>query len=123
MDVFLVAIGGAFGSLTRFQLGKVVSNKSGSSYPVGTFFINISGAFLLGVLSGMNPIDKNFYLLAADGFLGAYTTFSTFMYEGFSMFNDKKKNAAVYITTTFLLGLIGFFTGYSLSRLLISADF
>ena len=112
MDLVFVGIGGAFGSLVRFQLGKVIAQKSNSLYPVGTFIINISGAIFLGIVTGMN-VGNNTYLLLADGFLGAYTTFSTFIYEGFALFNENEKtNAIVYILSTLILGVIGYIIGF-----------
>ena len=98
MEYILVGIGGALGSLTRFTLGKAISEKSKSSFPIGTFIINITGAYLLGIISSVD-IGRNLALLASYGFLGAYTTFSTFMYEGFNLIRDKEKiNAFIYIT-------------------------
>jgi len=115
MDLVLIGIGGAFGSLVRFRLGKVISQKQNAIYPIGTFLINISGAILLGIVTGMHA-GHHIYLLLADGFLGAYTTFSTFMYEGFNLFHEnKKKNAAAYIICSLILGVIGYFIGFELS--------
>ena len=97
MDLMFVGLGGALGSLTRYQIGKVISEKARTTFPIGTFVINITGAFLLGLISSLN-VGKNMYLLLADGYLGAYTTFSTFMYEGFNLFQENEKmNAFTYI--------------------------
>ena len=117
MDLIWVGIGGTFGSLARFQLGKIIAQKSKSSFPVNTFIINISGAILLGIVTGIG-VGNDLSLLLADGFLGAFTTFSTFMYEGFNLFKDnEKKNAIVYIISTLILGIIGYTTGYVIFRL------
>jgi len=111
MNYLFVGVGGVFGSLARYTLGKYISSKSNSAFPVGTFIINITGAFLLGIVSSLN-LNKSIMLLLADGFLGAYTTFSTFMYEGFNLFNDNRKlNAIVYILSSAILGCIGFYLG------------
>lgn len=116
MDIFFVGMGGALGSLVRYRLGKAVAQKSNSIFPFGTFIINISGAILLGAVTCLN-MTGNLYILTADGFLGAYTTFSTFMYEGFSLFKDnEKKNAAVYILGSLILGIIGYIIGCVLSK-------
>ena len=116
MDFLLVGIGGALGSLVRFLLGRVISEKLKTTFPIATFFINISGAFLLGLISNIN-VGSNAYLLMADGFLGAYTTFSTFMYEGFSLFKENKiMNAVSYIFLSIIIGIIGFFLGFQLGR-------
>lgn len=118
MELVFIGIGGALGSLVRYQLGRAIVKRSKSKYPAATFLINITGAVLLGLLSGINPAG-DISLLLADGFLGAYTTFSTFMYEGFRLFQDSKiKNALVYILSTLALGILGYFVGYALGSML-----
>jgi CrcB protein len=117
MGYLLVGLGGAFGSAARFIIGKRLSETSNSWVPLGTFFVNISGAILLGIVSSIN-IDNNLYLLIGDGFLGAYTTFSTFMYEGFNLFKeDEKKNTGIYVSGTFIFGIIGFIIGIEVAKL------
>lgn len=119
MNWLIVGIGGAFGGVARFQLGKVLSQGSSTAFPIGTFFINISGALLLGVLTGMDA-GSNWYLLFGDGFLGAYTTFSTFMYEGFGLFAKKEKcSGYLYLAGSLILGIIGYILGFGLGNLLI----
>lgn len=119
MTLVLVGIGGMAGSLARFQIGKIIAQKSKTVFPLGTFIINLSGAVLLGIVTGLK-IPHSMYLLMADGFLGAFTTFSTFMYEGFNLFHDnEKKNAFVYIFLTLVLGVVGYITGFTTSGLLI----
>lgn len=114
MAYFWIALGGAAGSLTRFSLGKRISTLSDASFPLATFLINISGAVLLGIVSALK-LEGNFYLLTADGFLGAYTTFSTFMFEGFNLFKEKKiLNAMVYVVGSLFLGVLGFVIGLKL---------
>jgi len=117
MTYILVAVGGAAGSLARYTLGKFISEKSKSSFPIGTFIINITGALLLGIVSTIGVSD-NMMLLLGDGFLGAYTTFSTFMYEGFNLFKEKEKlNAFIYILCSVILGLVGFFIGSKIGNM------
>ncbi|WP_324825391.1 fluoride efflux transporter CrcB [Sinanaerobacter sp. ZZT-01] len=115
MNLFLVGIGGFFGALTRFQLGKMISKSSKTGFPVGTFFVNLTGAFLLGVVSSCG-MDKNVYLVLGDGFLGAYTTFSTFMYEGFRLYQKNDRiNVFLYIFMTLSLGIIGYLIGFAIT--------
>jgi CrcB protein len=110
-DYILVGIGGALGSIARYGLGRVFSGKAKTKFPFGTFLINITGAFLLGIVSTIQ-VNGNISLLMADGFLGAYTTFSTFMYEGFNLFQENKKlNAVMYISGTMVIGIVGFVLG------------
>ena len=60
MDLVFVGIGGALGSLARYRLGKVITEKSNSTFPIGTFIINITGAILLGLLSSLDT-GRNMY--------------------------------------------------------------
>lgn len=116
MSLIFVGIGGALGSLVRFQLGKIISEKSNTMFPIGTFIINITGALLLGIVSSLD-VSKSMYLLLEEGFLGAYTTFSTFMYEGFNLFQENEKlNAFTYILGSLLLGVLGYALGSTIGN-------
>lgn len=116
MEIIIAGIGGILGSIARFSTGNLISKKFKGIFPVGTFIINISGAFLLGILSTLHT-EKNIYVFLADGFLGAYTTFSTFMSENFSLFEaGKRKNAALYIILSLILGISGFILGTKLLK-------
>lgn len=117
MNLLLVGIGGIFGGISRYQLGRFISQKHQTIFPIGTFIINITGALLLGILTSLNA-EKNIYLLFGDGFLGAYTTFSTFIYEGYNLFQEQEKlNAALYILSSLILGVIGYVLGFAFGRL------
>lgn len=119
MNYILLAIGGALGSITRFKLGELIGRKNTTRFPLGTFFINITGAFLLGIVSTLVS-NKQILLLLADGFLGAYTTFSTFMYEGFNLIENRKLlNATIYIFSSLILGVLGYLLGYLLSSMIL----
>ena len=111
MIYLLVGIGGASGSIARFVIGKTIAKKTKASFPFGTFAINILGALLLGIVSNIHS-SANMYLFLGDGFLGGFTTFSTFMYEGFHLFeNNEKWNASVYIGVSLILGISGYILG------------
>jgi CrcB protein len=119
MSYLLVGVGGAIGSIARYRLGKFISERLDKFFPIATFIINITGAILLGIVSNLG-VSSSIYLLLADGFLGAYTTFSTFMYEGVSLFQDRRElNALVYILGTVLLGILGFTLGYYLTGIVV----
>ncbi len=119
MDFLLVAVGGALGSTSRYLIGRALAANQRVRIPFGTMAVNISGALLLGWLSVWHPAGS-LYVLLGDGFLGAFTTFSTFMYEGFILLTDHKRlNAAIYIAGSLLLGLLGFMAGAALARLLL----
>ena len=118
MGIVFIAIGGALGALARYALGRAIQARSDSVIPFGTFAANILGPLLLGLIVGMN-ISGSVYMLLGDGFLGAFTTFSTFMYEEISLFADnEKKNAFVYISGTLVLGIAVYFAGFFIGGLL-----
>lgn len=118
MSYILIGIGGMLGSITRYALGKWISGKWDTIIPLKTFAINVTGAFLLGLVVSLN-VSNNYYLILAEGYLGAYTTFSTFMYEGFNLFrNDKLRSALIYILGTILLGFVGFAAGVEAGSIL-----
>lgn len=118
MGYLLVGIGGVFGSLARFALGKYISEHSKTSFPRGTFIINIVGAMLLGIVAVFQS-DKNLYLLFGDGFLGAFTTFSTFTYESLKLLEQKEKlNAMKYIFGSLILGILGFVLGAKIGNVI-----
>ena len=118
MNLILVGIGGLFGGVVRFHLGKIIAQRASTTFPIATLIINISGALLLGLVSGIS-VTENVYLLLGEGFLGAYTTFSTFMYEGFHLFQENEKlNAFVYILGSLLLGVLGYTAGWEIGKIL-----
>lgn len=111
MGYLLIASGGALGSVARYMIGRLIAEKMTTDFPIGTFLVNILGAFLLGILSAAG-LDGYVYMLFGEGFLGAFTTFSTFMYEGFNLFQDNEKlNASIYIFSSLILGVAGFIAG------------
>lgn len=93
MDRYMMVIlGGATGSLARYVVGTAIMNRVGGRFPVGTVFINITGSFLIGLLmtlltERLQP-HPNWRLLLVVGFLGGYTTFSSFEWETFSVVRD-----------------------------------
>lgn len=114
METLLVILGGALGSSTRYYLGKRFASRH-QHIPIGTVVINVSGAFLLGLVTGFD-ISALLYGLFAEGFLGAYTTFSTFMFEDFVLLRDNRiLSAIIYVLATLVLGLLAFYGGFQIS--------
>jgi CrcB protein len=114
MEYLFVAIGGTLGSLSRFFISSRISERYSGAYPLGTFIINLAGAFLLGVITAI-PVTFSIYAFAAIGFLGSFTTFSTFMVESFSLFQSgEKKNAILYLIISMMAGIASYMGGYYL---------
>lgn len=117
-ELILVCIGGAAGSLVRWRLGGLIAKRCSSGFPFGTLAVNLSGALLLGVVSALD-VSHSTWLLLAEGLLGAYTTFSTFMFEGFTLFRENKtRSAFCYIAITLVLGIAGFCAGFAVMHAL-----
>ena len=92
--VVLVGAGGAVGSLLRYYIGRWVDARvGGTGFPWGTFAVNVSGSFVLGVTAllvteRLPPEYRSAYLLIGTGLCGGYTTFSTFEWETFQLVRD-----------------------------------
>lgn len=115
MSLTLVAIGGICGGLCRYRLGLFLLKKSAAKFPLNTFIINLSGAFLLGILTALQPAHST-YVLLGDGFLGAYTTFSTFAYEGYRQLEAKNSYAAFYLIGSLVLGVAAYLLGFAVAK-------
>lgn len=110
-QLLLVGLGGFFGALARYSVYKYFSNIK--LFPLGTFLVNISGSFLMGLLLGSEWIPRNMTILWGTGFLGAYTTFSTFNVELFLL---KKNNRffifLVYLTSSYSFAILAALLGF-----------
>ncbi|MFX3623896.1 MAG: fluoride efflux transporter CrcB [Ectobacillus sp.] len=112
MNVLLVAIGGFFGAIARFSIGMWVKNKYKGAFPYATFFVNVLGSFLLGYLFGAD-VGKQWLLLLGTGFMGAFTTFSTFKLEMVQLHgNQKIKTFLLYGILTYICGVMFAFIGF-----------
>ena len=105
--MLLVGIGGFFGAIARYWLGKRIMAWSGSRFPVGTWAVNLSGSFLLGMLAGMHGnVPEWAPLFLGTGFLGAFTTFSTFGYETLQLIRNRRIGAAaLYVVSSVVFGI------------------
>lgn len=119
-QLILVFIGGGFGSVLRFLLGKYL-NSPQSGIPYGTFAANILGSFFIGLILGWaiksETLSSNQTLLLATGFCGGFTTFSTFAYENHVFLKTGDFTTfAVYTISSFVLGFIAVFFGMYLVK-------
>jgi len=88
----MILVGGAVGSLSRYFVGSAIMTRFGGRFPLGTIIINVSGSFLIGLtmtlLTERFKPHPNWRFLLVIGFLGGYTTFSSFQWESLSLVKD-----------------------------------
>lgn len=117
-NLFLVGVGGFFGSITRFSFSQSINSKSSFRIPVATLMINLLGSFLLGFMIGFG-INKYAFLMLGTGYMGAFTTFSTFKFEGIQLYlNSRKKEFLIYNFMSYGGGLLLAFLGLKLGQFL-----
>jgi CrcB protein len=118
---WMVGIGGFVGSIARFWLGSYITHRMGARFPYGTFVINVSGSFLIGLVvtllaerANWNP---NLLYLIPVGFIGGYTTFSTFELEAFrSMRSGDLFLGLLYVILSVTLGFLAVWLGVITGR-------
>ena len=117
MDKYLVVLAGAgLGGLARYTLGTWIMARSGGRFPLGTFLINISGSFLIGLLmtiltERIQP-HPNWRLFLVVGCLGGYTTFSSFEYETLQAVRDGERwMGLLYVAGSVLFGYAAVWIG------------
>lgn len=119
-QLLLVFVGGGFGSVLRYLLGKWLNNTQ-DGIPYGTFAANILGSLLIGVILGLflkhNSLSQNQTLLLATGFCGGFTTFSAFAYENHVFLKDGNfASFAFYTIASFIFGFLAVFGGMYLAK-------
>jgi fluoride exporter len=122
MPYLLVGLGGFVGANARFVVARLVGAAFETRFPLGTFVINISGSFLLGVLGTIialkvMPNSEAMRLALGVGFLGAFTTFSTFEFETHALFEDGSwLLATTNMFASLFVGLLALRAGIVLAR-------
>lgn len=107
----LIGLGGGLGALARYQVGKMIGKYG--NFPLATFLINIVGSFMLGFLSG--ELDNLWHQFICIGFLGGFTTFSTFGYETtLLLVNRNYVLSILYIVSSVIVSIIMCYIGYQL---------
>ncbi|HEY5188717.1 MAG TPA: fluoride efflux transporter CrcB [Solirubrobacteraceae bacterium] len=101
-----VALLGGAGAVARFVIDSLISVRSDQALPLGTLIVNVSGAFVLGLLTGLNLMG-NTLLLVGTATIGAYTTFSTWMLETHRLAEDRAHRVAVVnVVLSLVAGLV-----------------
>ncbi len=115
----LVFIGGALGSLLRWWLGSAIGERYTGKFPLGTFVINVTGAFVMGLLSTLMNVDWRdrlgsfFTALVLTGLLGGYTTFSSYELDPVMAYNKQERGIAfLYWVGSVAAGLLAAALGW-----------
>ena len=121
MNLLIIALGGALGAVSRFLLGNGLSRALGSALPYGTCVINIVGCFAMGLLMTIivdrEMIPAAWRLFLCVGFLGGFTTFSSFGYEALMLLTEGRMLAALaYAGGSVVLGLVAAAAGVLCAR-------
>ena len=118
----LISLGAILGANARYWAGVWAAARFGVGFPYGTLLVNVTGCFLIGLLNGLGesrfPISPEVRLFAAVGFLGAYTTFSSFGLESINLLRAGSFGlAALNVLGNFLLGFSAVILGLYAGRL------
>lgn len=121
MQLLLVFIGGGLGAALRHVVNLLGLRLVGTALPYSTFFINVTGSILMGVVAGLFAwkvsLPPTLRLFIATGILGGYTTFSTFSLETALLIERGQAwQAAGYVLASVLLGVGGLFAGMAAVR-------
>lgn len=123
LNYFMVAIGGALGSVARFWISTVVSNRVTETFPLGTLVVNVTGSFLIGLLAAMsrsNGISDTTRTFLMVGVCGGYTTFSSFSLQNLQLLQNGNLyyaglNTALSLVLCMVAVWIGFVAGAAFS--------
>jgi CrcB protein len=121
-SLLFVGIGGGIGSILRYAISLFVGRHVPIAFPLGTFLVNISGCFLIGVFyslatkyTGFNPEWRLFLI---TGICGGYTTFSTFSYDGLILLRQGSNlYFMLYVLGSVVFGLLATFAGAAIFKL------
>jgi CrcB protein len=125
LKYLMVGIGGCLGSILRFWLGSYIGNKMGTRFPYGTFVINITGSFLIGLVFALLTVktewSPNWRYLIPIGFIGGYTTFSSFEFETLRSMQDGQIGLGLlYVAASVVVGFVAVWGGMIAGRAMVS---
>jgi len=121
INILIIGIGGFLGAIARYGAALWIGQRWGRTFPLGTFVINVSGSFLIGLLMTLFAerylVNPQWRLLLVVGFLGAYTTFSTFEYETGALLKDSEWILAMLnVVASVVVGFIALKLGEVLAK-------
>ncbi len=115
-----IGLAGSLGALARYLLGRFIAGRAGAEFPFGTLLINVTGAFVIGLLFALTArklLSPAWQTVLATGFLGGYTTFSTMSWEGVQLARGgSSRLSLLYFGGNLLAGLLAAALGLALGR-------
>jgi fluoride exporter len=117
----LVALGGGFGAMARYALSFWIQERVTGAFPYGTFVVNITGCLIMGIvmtrLNEGGPVDVSWRYLVPVGFIGGYTTFSSYVFETFRLLETGASLVAVgYVAFSVIVGYLALWMGVVSAR-------
>lgn len=124
--ILAIVIGAIPGAISRFKITEWTKAKFGANFPYGTFLINLTGCLAMGFFftlsKGITGYPKELDLLIRTGFLGSYTTFSTYGFDTLTLWRDKKQASTwFYWAGSAILGLGAVYLGITIAKLLVNS--
>ena len=123
LKFMVVGVGGFLGAIARYMLGTYIGSRYGVRFPYGTFVINMSGCFLIGLiltLLARATASQYWRYLIPIGFVGAYTTFSTFEYETLRAIQDGQlMTGLLNVLLSLTLGFVAVWVGSVIGRTMV----
>ena len=121
--LFLIGLAGFLGTLSRYWMSGVIAKRYGETFPMGTLAVNLVGCFLVGLLFYLLEerflVNQTVRTVILIGFLGGFTTFSSYGLQTFTLLRDGELGfAALNLTASNLVGLLLVWAGYSVARIL-----
>ena len=121
-QILLVGLGGFIGSVARYLLSGAIAKWFPTSFPIGTFIVNVAGCLFIGIIYGIASrfgwMTHEWKLFLATGICGGFTTFSAFAYEGFRLIETSEYwTFASYALLSLIFCVLAVFFGISLSKL------
>ena len=123
MLYLMIAIGGSAGALTRYLVSAFINNLVSSSFPAGTLFLNVTGSFIIGFLFQIYQsvlVSDEVKMLVTVGFLGSYTTFSTYSLETLNLLlTNQYKSAVINVAVSNVLAVSMSLLGIAAARIML----
>ncbi len=121
--IIMAGLGGAIGSSMRYMVGVFMGSWLGRDFPWGTITVNILGSFLMGLLVGLFAdkyvVSDEMKTLILVGFLGGFTTFSSFSLDTASLFGAQGYMSFAYVAASLLLGFSSLWGGLQLAKVVL----